>query len=100
MGEERIFLKKIIMKVTERVNNFWNNNYIEYKSNGDKNIKIETYHQTNILTELIDLRNSDTWKIQLTTSFDFTSSRDVDEECVMLSNNSNIEFTLYDNGNK
>ena len=30
--------------VTERVNNFWNNNYIEYKSNGDKNIKIETYH--------------------------------------------------------
>ena len=48
----------------ERVNNIWNNNYIEYESNGNKNRnlslnkylnKIEPY-LTNII---IDLQNSD-----------------------------------------
>ena len=48
----------------KKVSNFWNNNYIEYESNGDKNRnllldrylnKIETYLR-NIIT---DLQNSD-----------------------------------------
>ena len=37
----------------KRVNKFWNNNYIEYESNGDK----ETYHQMNILTFLEEYNN-------------------------------------------
>ena len=53
-----------------RVNNFWSNNYIEYKSNSDKNIlsveeyliKIKPY-----LKGIINnLKKSDMWKIQLT----------------------------------
>ena len=72
----------------KRVNIFWNNNYIEYESNGDENRnlsldecfnKIEPYLR-NIIT---DLQNSDTWKIQLTISINFISSKDVAEECVM-----------------
>ena len=50
----------------ERVNNFWNNNFIEYESNGDKNKnlsldkylgKIEHYWRDTI----IDLQHSNTW---------------------------------------
>ena len=33
----------------ERVSNFWNNNYIEYESNGDKNRNL---HLMNILIKL------------------------------------------------
>ena len=49
----------------ERVNNFWNNNYIEYESNGDKCKnkyinKIKPYLR-NIIT---DLQNSHICKIQ------------------------------------
>ena len=53
--------------VPKSVNNFWNNNYIEYESNGDKNRnlsfdeyinKIETYLRNTI----INLQNSNTWK--------------------------------------
>ena len=55
----------------KRVNNFSNNNYIEYDSNGDKNgmlsldryiNKIEPY----LRNIIIDLQSSYTWKIQLT----------------------------------
>ena len=55
----------------KRVNNFWNNNYIEYDSNEDKNgmlsldryiNKIEPY----LRNIIIDLQSSYTWKIQLT----------------------------------
>ena len=56
---------------TKRLSNFWNNNYIEYESNGDiyRNlsldkylIKIESYLR-NIVN---DLQNSDTQKIKQT----------------------------------
>ena len=55
----------------KRVNNFWNNNYIEYDSNEDKNgmlsldryiNKIEPY----LRNITIDLQSSYTWKTQLT----------------------------------
>ena len=64
----------------KRVSNFWDNNYIEYESNGDKNRnlsldkylnKIEPY----LRNITIDLQNFDTWKIQLTTAINFTSSK-------------------------
>ena len=55
----------------KRVNNFWNNNYIEYENNGDKNTnlsldkylnKIKTY----LGNIIINLQYFDTWKIPLT----------------------------------
>ena len=55
----------------KRVNNFWNNNYIEYENNGDKNTnlsldkylnKIKTY----LRNIIINLQYFDTWKIPLT----------------------------------
>ena len=72
----------------ERVNNFWNNRYIEYETNGDKirNLSLNEYLNNiepsfrNILT---DLQNSDEWKIQLTIAINFISSKDAEEERVM-----------------
>ena len=55
----------------KRVSSFWNNSYIEYESNGDKNsnasldeylIKIKPY----LKDIIIDLQSSDTRKIHLT----------------------------------
>ena len=55
----------------KRVNNFWNNNYIEYENNGNKNTnlsldkylnKIKTY----LRNIIINLQYFDTWKIPLT----------------------------------
>ena len=55
----------------KRVNNFWNNNYMEYENNGDKNTnlsldkylnKIKTY----LRNIIINLQYFDTWKIPLT----------------------------------
>ena len=46
---------------------------------------------------LIDLQNSDTWKIQLTISINFISSKDAEEDSVMHSsyNDANID-ELFD----
>ena len=72
----------------KRVSNFWNNNFIEYGRNGDRNKhfsldetlnKIETY----LSDIVIDPQNSDTWKIQLTIAINFISSKDAEEEHVM-----------------
>ena len=72
----------------KKVNKFWNNNYIKYESNGDKNKnlslgeylnKIETYLE-NIM---INLQNFDTWKIQLPIALKIISSKDTDQELIM-----------------
>ena len=64
-------------------------------------IKIETYHKTNILTKkaylmniIIDLKNSDTWKIQLTTAINFISPKYAEKKRVMNTMSDNIKFTL------
>ena len=49
---------------------------------------------------IVNLQNSDTWKIPLTTAINFISSKDVDEDRVMYSKSDNIEFMLYDNANE
>ena len=49
---------------------------------------------------IVNLQNSDTWKIQLTTAINFISSKDVDEDRVMYSKSDNIELMLYDNANE
>ena len=88
----------------KRVSNFWNNNYIEYGSNGDKNrnLWLEEYLNEieaclrNIIT---DLQNFDAWKIQLTIAINFISSKDCEKECVMHSNRGNVKFTPYSDAN-
>ena len=59
-----------------RVGNFWNNNYIEYESNGDrkKMLLVEVYLNKirSYLKEIInDLKNVDTWEIQLIIAINF-----------------------------
>ena len=62
-----------------RVRIFSSNNYIEYESKGDRNttLSVEKYlikarpYSKDIIN---NLKNSDTWKIQLTIEFNFVSS--------------------------
>ena len=69
--------KKIFYK-SKIVNNFWNNNYIEYESNGNKknNLSVDKYLNKikpflrNITIDII----IDAWKIQLTTALTITLS--------------------------
>ena len=68
---------------------------IEVKHYQLKNIlfKIRSY-----LKDIInDLNKSDIWKIQLTITINFLSSKDDDKEHVMHSKGDNIEFMIYDN---
>ena len=44
---------------------------------------------------IINFQKSDEWKIQLTININFISSKDIDEERVMHSKSSNIEFVSY-----
>ena len=89
-----------------RVNNFWSNNHIEYKSNSDKNRipSVEEYLD-NIRPYLRDIINdhkqSDTWKIQLTITHFFSSEDDNDGERVMHSkSDNNIKTMISDEVSK
>ena len=85
-----------------RVSNFRSNNYIEYKNNDDKNkiISVEEYLDKIILYlgDIInDLKQSDTWKIQLTIRINFISSKDPkDEERIMHLKSDNLEIMISD----
>ena len=67
-----------------RVNNFWNNSYIKYKGNSDENkiLSVEEHpdkirpYSRDILN---DLKQSDTWKIQLTIAINFIPCKDDNE---------------------
>ena len=82
-----------------RLHNVWSNSYIGLKSNGvfmswiilDLN-KIRS-HLKDIIN---DLKNFDTWKIQLTISINFVSFKANDKERVMHSKSDSIEFMIYD----
>ena len=89
----------------KRVSNFWNNNYIEYESHGDKNRILSLDEYLNKIEPClrnirIDLQNSDTCKIQLTIAINFASSKDAEEECVMHSRSENMKFTSYNDANE
>ena len=65
-----IVLRNIKNLFAVRVNNFLSNNYIEYKSNGDKNriLSVEEYLDKVIpcLKDIVnDLKKPDTWKVRL-----------------------------------
>ena len=86
----------------ERINSFWNNHYIEYESNEDKSLSLNKYlnkiktHLNNIIKEL---HRSDVWKIQLTATINFTSSKDTGKEHEMYTTSENIKFTSYNDVN-
>ena len=48
---------------------------------------------------MIDLQNSDTWKIELTIAINFISSKDAEEEHVMRSRTDIAKFTSYNDVN-
>ena len=84
-----------------RVSNFWSNNYIEYKSSRDRNktLSVEEYlNKTRSYLEdiIINLKKSDTWKIQLTIANKFVSSIDNDKEHVIHSKSDKIEIIIND----
>ena len=49
---------------------------------------------------MIDIQNSDTWKIQLTIAINFIFSKDTEQERVMYSMSDNIKFTSYNEANE
>ena len=84
-----------------RVNNFWSNNYIEYGSNGDRNKTLSVEEYLNKISPYLkditnNLKNFDTWKIQLTIANNFISSIDNDEERIMHSKSDNIDTMIND----
>ena len=88
-----------------RVGNFWSNNYIEYKVKRDrKTLSVEEYLNKirSYLKDIINnLKKSDTWKIQLTITIDFISSKDDnDEEHVMHSKSDKIKIIINDKAEK
>ena len=50
----------------KRVRSFWNHNYIEYESNGDKNrdLSLDEHHKTYLRNVISDLQHFDIGKIQ------------------------------------
>ena len=49
---------------------------------------------------MIDCKEYDTWKIQLTIPINFISSKDAEEEHVMHSKSNNTKFTSYKDANE
>ena len=88
---------KILIYKPTTVKSGYNNNYIEYKSEGDKLLTIEEYLALiePYLRELInDHKSKGEWKIQLTAQINFISSRlGSDETRVMHTRSVNEEFT-------
>ena len=70
---------------------------IECKSNSDRNENLSVKEYLNKIKPylrdmIIDLQKSGTWKVQLAIAIAFVSSKNIDEEHVMHSKSSNIEF--------
>ena len=89
----------------KRVSNFRNNNYIAYESNSDINRNVSLGKYVNKIKPylrniIIDLRNSDTWKIQLTMAINYTYLKDAKEERVLHSKSENLKFTSYNDVNE
>ena len=79
-----------------KVGNFWNYNYIGYESNNHRNKNLLVREHIDeikpFLKDIItDLQKSRTWKVQLTITINFISSKDNNEEQVMQSKSDDIE---------
>ena len=95
IDEYLALILEIIYKPTI-VKSGYNNNYIEYRSEGDKLLTVEEYLALiePYLRELInDCKSKGEWKIQLTTQINFISLRpDSNETRVMHTRSDNEEF--------
>ena len=80
------------------VNSFFSNNYIQYESKGDKILTIEEYLnmiETHLVDMINDYKNQSEWKIQLTATINFISSKpDPDETHIMHTKSNNIEIMI------
>ena len=89
-------LFKILIYKPTIVKSDYNNNYIEYRSEGDKLLTVEKYLALiePYLRELInDYKSKGEWKIQLIAQINFISLRPgSDETCVMHTRSVNEEF--------
>ena len=92
------------MSQTLRVSNFWSDNYIEYKSNGNRNKTLLVEEYLNklrpYLKDINNLKKSDTWQIQLTIVNNFISSIDNDEQRAMHTKSDSIEIMINDEADK
>ena len=82
-----------------------NNNCFNYEGSGDKNRNLSLDEclstiKPELRNIIIDLQNSDTWKIQLTIAINLISQKNTGEERVMHSRNDNIKFSSYNNVNE
>ena len=95
IDEYLALILEVIYKPTI-VKSGYNNNYIEYRSEGHKLLTVEEYLALiePYLRELInDYKNKGEWKIQLTAQINFISLRpDSNETCVMHTRIDNEEF--------
>ena len=87
---ERVFLNS--KKKPVRVGNFWNNNYIEYKSSGERIKEYLNKIQPYFWDMITSFQKSNTWKIKLTIPIDFIFPKDVEKELVMHSYSDNTEL--------
>ena len=74
---------------------------MEYKNNGGRNKTLSLEEYLNEISPYLkdiknNLKQSDTWEIQLTISNSFISSIDNDEECVMHSKIDNTKIMIND----
>ena len=84
-----------------RGSNFWSNNYIQNKSNDDRNKTLSVWQYCNktrsYLKDIVNNpKKSDSCKIQLTIANNFISSTDYDEDHVMYSKSETIEIMIND----
>ena len=79
--------------------------YIEYDSNGGKNktLSVEKYLnqiRPNLKDEISDIKKSDAFKIQLTMTVNFNSSKDNEDEGVMHPKSVNKEININEKAGK
>ena len=79
------------------VSSFWNDDYFEYNSNGDKIRNLSLDERLNkvkpyLSDTIVNLQSSDTWKNHLTIAIDFISWKDTEEKRVMHLTSGNIKL--------
>ena len=97
--QEEIYYKPV------GVSNFWNNNYIGYERNGDRNKTLSVEEYVNKIRPYLkyiinNIKKLNTWKIQLTTANNFLCSVNNDEECVMHLRSDNMKIKTNDEADK
>ena len=91
--------KKISINKSIRINDALDSNYIEYKSNGDKDGLLSTKeHLDEIKPYLSDIINYHKiqceWKIKLSVTIKFFSSKDSEKTSIMYSLSNNREVII------